>query len=200
MKNQEITKYINYLLQEKRMTKSTLALKIGKTNAEITKYLKGDFNFKLSVIEKIEEALSTEIISVKKTPINNWSLSNGSFEEFNEKIIWKDFSNFNPKLVPSKMGIYFFKFKNKYDFKILDYDSPIVYIGYTINLKIGIQRIYRGNNPSQKTNFRLHNCIQKNDCEVGYVLVEENGREVKKAILQDFKNIYGRLPKENKNQ
>lgn len=49
------------------LTQKDLATKLGKSEAEISKWMRGTHNFTISTIKKIEVALDCEILSVKKT-------------------------------------------------------------------------------------------------------------------------------------
>ena len=52
------------LLQEKGMTQKDLAEKLGKSEAEISKWMRGTHNFTISTIIKLECALGGSILSV----------------------------------------------------------------------------------------------------------------------------------------
>jgi transcriptional regulator with XRE-family HTH domain len=52
------------LLQEKGMTQKDLANKLGKSEAEISKWMRGTHNFTISTIIKLECALGGSILSV----------------------------------------------------------------------------------------------------------------------------------------
>ncbi|UAY52733.1 helix-turn-helix domain-containing protein [Ferruginibacter albus] len=61
-KSLEIAEYIFLLLEEKGMKQKELADAMGKTEAEISKWLGGLHNYTLRSISKIEAALGTSII------------------------------------------------------------------------------------------------------------------------------------------
>ena len=54
-------------MASKGLTQKDLATKLGKSEAEISKWMRGTHNFTISTIKKIEVALDCEILSVKKT-------------------------------------------------------------------------------------------------------------------------------------
>ena len=63
----KIADRIHSILAAKSMTQRDLAVKLGKSEAEISKWMRGTHNFTISTIKKIEIALDCEILSVKKT-------------------------------------------------------------------------------------------------------------------------------------
>lgn len=60
--NMAIVDYIYQLLEEKKMKPVDLARNLGKTPAEISKWLSGTHNLTLQSISKIESALGEKII------------------------------------------------------------------------------------------------------------------------------------------
>ena len=63
----KIANRIHCVLASKGLTQKDLATKLGKSEAEISKWMRGTHNFTISTIKKIEVALDCEILSVKKT-------------------------------------------------------------------------------------------------------------------------------------
>ena len=63
----KIADRIHGILIDKGLTQRELAVKLGKSEAEISKWMRGTHNFTISTIKKIEIALDCEILSVKKT-------------------------------------------------------------------------------------------------------------------------------------
>ena len=63
----KIADRIHCVLASKGLTQKDLATKLGKSEAEISKWMRGTHNFTISTIKKIEVALDCEILSVKKT-------------------------------------------------------------------------------------------------------------------------------------
>lgn len=57
---------IDEILARKGWNKTDFANAMGKTNAEISKWMSGQHNFTISTIAKIEAALEEDIISIKK--------------------------------------------------------------------------------------------------------------------------------------
>ncbi len=55
---------IEEILIEKNMTHRELAKKLGKSEAEISKWMRGNHNFTLRTLSKIEDAIDTDLISV----------------------------------------------------------------------------------------------------------------------------------------
>ena len=62
-KSLEIAEQIAVYLERKKWTQKMLAQKMGKSEAEISKYLSGFHNFTLETIGKISAALGEEIIT-----------------------------------------------------------------------------------------------------------------------------------------
>lgn len=60
----DIVDRIHDILQSKGMTQKDLAIKLGKTEAEVCKWMRGTHNFTLSTISKIENALGEKILTV----------------------------------------------------------------------------------------------------------------------------------------
>lgn len=54
------------LLKERGMTQKDLAKKMGRTEAEVSRWLSGMHNFTLATIAKITAELGTDILSVSK--------------------------------------------------------------------------------------------------------------------------------------
>ncbi len=65
-KSVEIAHYIFQLMEQKGMKQKDLAAKLGKSEAEVSKWLAGMHNFTLRSIAKLEAALEGEIISTPK--------------------------------------------------------------------------------------------------------------------------------------
>ena len=61
-----IASHISEILERKGWSKTDLAIAMGKTNAEISKWMSGQHNFTIETIAKLEAALGEDIISVKK--------------------------------------------------------------------------------------------------------------------------------------
>lgn len=55
---------IDAILEAKHMTQKDLAKKMGKTEAEVCRWIGGTHNFTISTIAKISAALGTQIISI----------------------------------------------------------------------------------------------------------------------------------------
>ena len=71
-KSLEIANYIFKVMEFKNMKQKDLALALGKTEAEISKWLAGMHNYTLRSLSKIEAALDVTIIC---TPENNKAVS-----------------------------------------------------------------------------------------------------------------------------
>lgn len=69
-KSLEIANAISLLLQSKGMTQKDLAQKLGKFEAEVSKWLSGNHNFTLRTIVAIETALGAEIIVIGNNVID----------------------------------------------------------------------------------------------------------------------------------
>lgn len=65
-KSLDVSTQILHVLEEKGMLQKDLAMKLGKTEAEISKWLSGFHNFTLKTISKIEVELEKEIITTPK--------------------------------------------------------------------------------------------------------------------------------------
>lgn len=65
-KHSDIVVRIYQLLRQKGWTQKDLAEKLDKTQSEISKWLKGEHNFTLKSIAKLEAELDAEIIYVPK--------------------------------------------------------------------------------------------------------------------------------------
>ena len=59
-----IANRIYEILEAKKMTQKDLAMRLGKTEAEVSRWLSGTHNLTLSTICKISAALEEEIVSV----------------------------------------------------------------------------------------------------------------------------------------
>lgn len=57
---------IDEILKRKGWNKTDFALAMGKTNAEISKWMSGQHNFTIATIAKIETTLGDDILSVKR--------------------------------------------------------------------------------------------------------------------------------------
>lgn len=60
----EISNRIDYLLKERGMTQKEFARKMGKTEAEVSRWLSGMHNFTLATLAKISAELEADIIKV----------------------------------------------------------------------------------------------------------------------------------------
>lgn len=65
-KSMEIADYIFHIMQAKDMKQKDLALALGKTEAEISKWLAGMHNYTLRSLAKLEAALGETIICIAK--------------------------------------------------------------------------------------------------------------------------------------
>ncbi|MDN3654046.1 helix-turn-helix transcriptional regulator [Ferruginibacter paludis] len=65
-KSLEIANYLVYLLQEKGLKQKELADRLGKSEAEVSKWLAGMHNFTLRSLSKLEAALGATIICTPK--------------------------------------------------------------------------------------------------------------------------------------
>lgn len=63
-KNLDISQQVYALLKEKGWSQKDLASKLGKTDAEVSKWLSGTYNLTLRDITKIEAILEHDIITV----------------------------------------------------------------------------------------------------------------------------------------
>ena len=61
----DIANKICAILKKKKMTQRDLAIKLGKRENEISRWLSGSHNFTISTIAKIEASLGQRIIQVK---------------------------------------------------------------------------------------------------------------------------------------
>ena len=62
-----IVERIHDILEEKGLKQKDLALKLGKSEAEISKWMRGTHNFTIDTIVSIEDALDAPIIEVYHT-------------------------------------------------------------------------------------------------------------------------------------
>lgn len=62
----DIVVLINQIMKEKGYTKRELAKKLGKSPSEITKWLKGEHNFTLRSLAKLQAILDEPIIHIPK--------------------------------------------------------------------------------------------------------------------------------------
>jgi transcriptional regulator with XRE-family HTH domain len=73
----DIANRIFDILEMKKMKQKNLAKLMGKSEAEISKWLKGTHNFNIDTILKIQTILDEDIIQVVKTPkfveVINWT-------------------------------------------------------------------------------------------------------------------------------
>lgn len=65
-KSLEIANYISQILQEKNLKQKDLADKLGKSEAEISKWLTGMHNFTLRSLSKLEAAIGATVICTPK--------------------------------------------------------------------------------------------------------------------------------------
>jgi transcriptional regulator with XRE-family HTH domain len=90
-KNLAISKKVFELLDEKGMKSSDLATLLGKSQAEISKWLSGSHNLTLKSITKIEEALKVELFHIEpkkeyvylKIRVNDEIEAEAQFEQSN---------------------------------------------------------------------------------------------------------------------
>ena len=64
-KNLAITEKIYALLEEKKLTPTDLAKRLGKSPSEISKWLSGNHNLTIKTITKIETILDCEIMHIE---------------------------------------------------------------------------------------------------------------------------------------
>lgn len=57
---------IDMILREKNISQKQLAKKMGKTEAEVSRWLGGTHNFTLRTIAKISDALGVKLLSIDK--------------------------------------------------------------------------------------------------------------------------------------
>lgn len=62
----EIAHHIFQLMEQKGMKQKDLAIKLGKSEAEVSKWLAGMHNYTLRSLAKLEVALGSEVITVPK--------------------------------------------------------------------------------------------------------------------------------------
>lgn len=62
----KIADRIHGILISRGLAQKDLAIKLGKSEAEISKWMRGTHNFTISTIKKIEIALDCDIMSIKK--------------------------------------------------------------------------------------------------------------------------------------
>lgn len=67
-RSMRIAARIDEILKEKGLKQSDLAKMLHKSESEISKWLSGDHNFTIATIDKIEDVLDAEIISVPLKP------------------------------------------------------------------------------------------------------------------------------------
>lgn len=65
-KSLELVNYIFTILEKKGINQKELATRLGKSEAEVSKWLTGSHNLTLRSISKIEAALETDIIHIPK--------------------------------------------------------------------------------------------------------------------------------------
>ena len=67
---------IDEILVRKGWNKTDFATAMGKTNAEISKWMSGQHNFTIATIAKIEAALEEDILSVKRyrKPVSGYAV------------------------------------------------------------------------------------------------------------------------------
>lgn len=64
-KNLAIVEKINFLLNERNLTRTEFAKKLGKSPSEVSKWLSGSHNLTLKSITKMEVALETDLINIE---------------------------------------------------------------------------------------------------------------------------------------
>ena len=64
----DIVNRIHYILESKNLTQKDLAKALGKSEAEISKWMRGTHNFTCKTLAKIETALGERIIEVVGKP------------------------------------------------------------------------------------------------------------------------------------
>ena len=60
---------IHDILEEKGLKQKDLALRLGKSEAEISKWMRGTHNFTIDTLVSIEDALDAPIVQVYHTPV-----------------------------------------------------------------------------------------------------------------------------------
>ena len=77
-KSFDIVDRVHEILCNKGMSQRDFARLMGKTEAEVSRWMRGTHNFTLRTISKMEAVLGEEIVSVKKKPeARLYSLSSG---------------------------------------------------------------------------------------------------------------------------
>ena len=86
-KSMDILDRIHDLMEEEEINQKQLAQRLGKTEAEVSKWINGVQNFTLKTICKLEEALGKDIISIPKKRSYNttFSGSQGSLTKINKE-------------------------------------------------------------------------------------------------------------------
>ncbi len=64
---------IHYLLEKQHKSQRYLAAMLGKSESEISKWMRGTHNFTLTTIRKIEQVLGEKIIQISPSPIRKSS-------------------------------------------------------------------------------------------------------------------------------
>ena len=63
-----IVERIHDILEEKGLKQKDLAVKLGKSEAEISKWMRGTHNFTIDTLVSIEDALDAPIVEVYHSP------------------------------------------------------------------------------------------------------------------------------------
>ena len=61
---EELAEAFAHVLEEKGLKQKDLALKLGKSEAEISKWMRGTHNFTIDTLVSIEDALGTPVVQV----------------------------------------------------------------------------------------------------------------------------------------
>ncbi|MBL7127448.1 MAG: helix-turn-helix transcriptional regulator [Ignavibacteria bacterium] len=117
----DIADQIAQYLKEKKMTQKELAIKLGKNESEISKWLNGSHNFTLDTIAKIESALNEDIILVPKYAYENVYINyeSSSSYRFNKDYFERKIANKNVRLE------YFNKIPLKSEYDLLDLNKAL---------------------------------------------------------------------------
>ena len=67
-----IVERIHDILEEKGLKQKDLAVKLGKSEAEISKWMRGTHNFTIDTLVSIEDALDAPIVEVYHSPASEF--------------------------------------------------------------------------------------------------------------------------------
>jgi len=103
-KSLDISDEVYDILKSKGWSQKDLAIKLGKTEAEISKWLSGLHNLTIKSITKMEEVLGEEIIMTKSVAKDVFEIESALFNSFRKtesytlvKPVLKDNVDFNKK-------------------------------------------------------------------------------------------------------